>query len=73
MWSPVWWSVVLLDLDEEVEPVRGMYGTLDAEFEVQRTTIERAELSVFLCLLRRVVGPTTAHVDNIGIIGGTEK
>ena len=73
MWSPCGWSVVLLDLDEEVEPVRGMYGTLDAEFEVQRTTIERAELSVFLCLLRRVVGPTTAHVDNIGIIGGTEK
>ena len=32
-----------LDQDEEMVPMHGMYGTLDAELEVQRT-IKRAEL-----------------------------
>ena len=40
-----------------------MYGTLDAEFEVQRT-IKRAELTAFFCLFRKLVGPTTAHLEN---------
>ena len=30
-----------------------MYGTLEAELEVQRT-IKSAELAAFLCLLRRI-------------------
>ena len=46
---------------EETEP---MYGTLDAELEVQRT-IKRAELTALLC-----IGPTVVHVDNERIIGG---
>ena len=46
-----------------------MYDTLDAESKVQRT-IKRAGLTAFLCLIRRVDGPTTAHVDNQGIIDG---
>ena len=33
--------MVQLDHDEEMEPMHGMYGTLDAELEVQRT-IKRA-------------------------------
>ena len=33
-------------------------------------TIERAELTAFFCLLTRIVGPTTAQVDNKGIIDG---
>ena len=37
-------SVVQLDHDED-----GMYGTLEAELEVQHTT-KRAELTAFLCL-----------------------
>ena len=49
--------------------MHGLYGTLDAEFEVQRTT-KRAELTAFLCLLRRTVGRSTAHVENKGIIHG---
>ena len=44
-----------------------MYGTLDAALEVQRT-IKKAELTCFPHLLSRIVGPTTAHVDNKGII-----
>ena len=44
----------------------GMYGTLDAEFEVQ-CTIKRAELTAFLCLIRRIIGFTTALVDNEGL------
>ena len=62
-------SVVQLDHDEEVGPMHGMHSTLDAELEVQRT-IERAQLTVCLCLIRRISGPTKAHVDNKGIIDG---
>ena len=35
-----------LDHDEEMGPMHGMYGTLDAELEEQRT-INGAELTVF--------------------------
>ena len=49
--------------------MHGMYGTLDAEFVVQRT-IKRAELTAFFFFFRKVVGPTTVHVDNKGIIDG---
>ena len=50
--------------------MRGMYGTLDAELEEQRT-VKRVELTAFLCLLRSIIGPTTAHVDNKAIIDGS--
>ena len=63
------WSVVQLDHDEEMEAMRGICGTLDAELEVQRT-IKRVGLTAFFCLLRRIIGPTTAHVDNKGTIAG---
>ena len=33
-----------------------MYGSVEAEIEVHRT-IKRAELTAFLCLLKRVIGP----------------
>ena len=56
-----------LDHGEEMGPMHGMYGTLDAELEVQRT-IRRAKLTAFWCLLRRATGPTMVHVDNKGII-----
>ena len=46
-----------------------MYGTLDAEFEVQRT-IKGTELAAFLCLLMKTVGPTMVHVDSKGITDG---
>ena len=51
-WESCGWSVVQLDHDEEMEPMRGMCGTLDAEVEVQRT-IKRAELTAFVCLQER--------------------
>ena len=52
----------------------GMYGTLDAELEVQRT-IKGAELTAFLCLLRKAIGPTMVHAENKGILtgGGEER
>ena len=53
--------------DEEMRPMHGMYGTLDAELEVRRT-IKRAELTAFLCLLRRAISPAMVHVDKKGII-----
>ena len=53
-------------------PLHGMCGSMEAEFEVQRT-IKRAELTAFLCFLRRVIGPIKVHVDNKGIIDGYEK
>ena len=50
-WSACGWSVVQLDHDEEMGPMRGIHGTLDADLEVQRT-FERAELTAFVCLFR---------------------
>ena len=61
-----------LDHDEEMGPLRGMYGSMEAENEVQRT-IKRAELTAFLCSLRKVSGPIKVHVDNKGILMGYEK
>ena len=43
-----------------------MNGSMEAEYEVQRT-IKRAELTAFLCLLKKVIGPIRVHVDNKGI------
>ena len=57
------WSVVQLNYDGSGEPLFGRYGAVQAELELQRT-IKGAELTAFLCLLRRVNGSTTAHVDN---------
>ena len=61
--------MVQLDHDEEMVPMHGMHGTLDADLEVQRT-IKRAELTALLCLTRKATGPTMVHVDNKGIIDG---
>ena len=51
-WGACGCAVVQLDSDEELGPLHGMYGSIEAEFEVQRT-IKRAELTAFLCLLRK--------------------
>ena len=61
--------MVQLDHDEEMVPMHGMYGTLDAELDLQ-LTIKRAELTAFLCLTRKASGPTMVHVDNKGFIDG---
>ena len=45
---------------------------LHEKFEVQRT-IKRAELTAFLCLMGKAIGPTIVHVDNNGIIDGLWK
>ena len=68
-WGACGWSVVQLDHDEEMEPMHGMYGTLDTELEVQRT-IKRTELTAFLCLFRKAMGPTMVHADSKGIVDG---
>ena len=64
--------MVQLEYDEEMRPLHGMYGSVEAELEVQRI-IKRAELTAFLYLLKRVIGPTKVHVDNKGIIGGLRR
>ena len=56
-WSACGWFVVRLGHDEEMGPMHGMYGTLDVELEVQRT-IKSAELTAFLCLFRKAIGPS---------------
>ena len=53
-------------------PLHGMYGAMEAEYKVQRT-IKRAELTAFLCFLRKVCGPIKIHVDNKAIIVGIRK
>ena len=52
----------------------GMWGACgaEAEFEVQRT-IRRAELTAFLCFLRKVCGPIKIHVENKLIIDGLRR
>ena len=40
--------------------------------EVQRT-IKRAELTAFLCFLKKVVGPIKVHVGNKRIIDGLRR
>ena len=50
----------------------GMYGSMEAQLDVQRT-IKRAELTASLCLLKRVIGPIKVHVDNKGIIDGLRR
>ena len=71
-WRACGWPVVQLDSDEKVVPLNGMYGSMEAELEVQRT-MKRAELTAFLCLLRKVCGPIKVLVDNKGIIDGLRK
>ena len=61
-WRACGWSVVQLDFVQELGPLYGMYGPMEAEFEVRRT-IKRAELTAFLCLLKEVIGPTMVHGD----------
>ena len=33
-WGAGGWAVVQLDYDEEMRPLHGMYGSVEAEFEV---------------------------------------
>ena len=61
-WGAYGWSVVQLDSDEELGPLHGMYGSEEAELEVQRT-IKREGLTAFLCLLKKAIGPVKVHVD----------
>ena len=68
-WRACRWAVVQLDYDEEMGPLHGMYGSMEAALEVQRTN-NRADLTAFLCLLKKVTGPIKVHVDNKGIIDG---
>ena len=63
------WSVVQLDHDEGMGTMHRMYGTLDAELEVQRA-IKTEELTAFPCLLQKAIGLTVVHVDYKGVIDG---
>ena len=53
-WEVCGWAVVQLDYDEEMVLLHGMYGSMEAELEIQRT-IKRAELTAFVCFLKRVM------------------
>ena len=56
--------------DEELGLLHGMYGSMEVELEVQRT-MKTAELTAFLCLPKKVFGPTKVHVGNKEIIDGS--
>ena len=64
--------MVQLDYDEEMGPLRGVYGSTEAKYELQRT-VKMAELTAFLHLLKKVMGPFKVHVDNKGIIDGLQR
>ena len=61
--------VVQQDSDEEKGPMYSVYGTMDADLEVQ-CTIKKGALTAFLRLLIKIIGPTTSPADNEGIIDG---
>ena len=46
-WRACCWSVVQLDYDEELGPLHGMYGSMEPEYEVQRT-MKRGGVDSFL-------------------------
>ena len=69
MWGACCWSVAHLDYDEGLGPLHGMYGSMESACEVQRT-IKSAELTAFLCLLKKVIGPTKVYVGNKGLLMG---
>ena len=71
-WEACGRAVVQQDYDEEMEPLYGMYGSMEAELEIQRT-IKRAELMAFVCFFKRVMGPIKVHVGNKGVIDGLRK
>ena len=71
-WGACGWAVVQLDYNEEMGPLYGMYGSMEAELEIQRT-IKRAELTALLCLLKRVIGPIKVHVTTRGLLMDLEK
>ena len=52
-WGACGWAVVQLDHDEELGFCMGWYGSMEAAYEVQRT-IKRAELTAFLCFLKKI-------------------
>ena len=58
--------MVQLDHDEETGPKHGMYGTLEAEVEVEYT------IKIF-CFLKKALGPNMVHADSKGIIHGLWK
>ena len=69
-WGACGWAVVQLDYDEEMVPLDGVY--VSNGYEVQ-PTMKRAELTAFLCLLKKVIGPIKVHVVNQGTIDGFRK
>ena len=62
-WKACGWAVVQLDYDEEMVPLHGMYGSMEAEYEVQRT-VKWAELTAFLYFLRKVCMWTRKNVSS---------
>ena len=54
-WWACGWAVVQLDYDEEMGLLHGMYGSIEAEYEVQRT-IKRTDLTAFLFLSTEWLG-----------------
>ena len=69
-WGACGWAVVQLDYDEEMGPLDVVFGSNG--YEVQ-PTMKRAELTAFLCLLKKVIGPIKVQVDNQGTIDGLRK
>ena len=72
-WGVCGWAVVQLDCDDEMGPLLGMYGSVEADFEVQRT-IKRAELTAFSCLSQESDCTQSGCTSiNKGIINGLRR
>ena len=71
-WGARGWAVAQLDYDEELGHMRGMCCSMEAGLEVQRTR-KRTELTAFIFLPKRVIGPIRVHFNDKGIIDGLRR
>ena len=65
------WAVVQMDHDEEMVTI-AWHVWLNGG-RIRGSAHHQAELTAFLCLLRKVCGPIKVHVENKGIIDGLRK
>ena len=68
-WRACRWAVVQLDYDEEMEPLHGIYGSMEAALEDQRAN-KRAGLTAFLCLSKKCLDLSRCMSTTKGIIDG---
>ena len=66
------WSVVQLDHDGDLGPMREYFGPIEAGIQVQRT-INRADMTALCVALTRLCAPAAIHTDHMCILSGVHR